>query len=141
MNECHLFALHFVLKLRINRALDKFKESWNHHQVRTEHGLSPHQLFVAGTLQLQSSGLVAADFFYHVDDRYGVVEEGLSLEHNSGISVPDVAFSLAVEHMGLLMDRVDPLATSDSFGIDLYEQTLEIIDNIVAANPSIYGSQ
>ena len=43
--------------------------------------------------------------------------------------------------MGLLMDRVDPLATSDSFGIDLYEQTLEIIDNIVAANPSIYGSQ
>ena len=95
LNECHLFALHFVFKPRINKALVEFKEGWNHHPVRTERGLSPHQLFVAGTLQLQSCGLVAADYFDHVNDRYGVVEEGLSLEPDSGVSVPDVAFSLA----------------------------------------------
>ena len=43
-NEYHIFALHYVYLPRINRALVQFKQSWNNHSLRTEHGHSPHQI-------------------------------------------------------------------------------------------------
>ena len=125
LNEHHLFALHFVFKPRINKALEEFKEGWNHHPIRTERGLSPHQLFVAGTLRLRNSGLIALDFFDDIDEDYGLDEDGLMSESDSGVDIPDVRFSLTVQHMsmtGLLVgylhdilykicvvSRVDPL--------------------------------
>ena len=119
--------------------MDEFKEGWNHHPIRTEHGLSPHQLYVAGTLRLRNSGLIAVDFFDDVDEDYGFDEDGLTSESDSGVEVPDVRFSLTVEHMGMLLDRIDPLAPSDSFVINLYRQTLQFIADIVGSNPNVYS--
>ncbi len=62
LNEYHWFALHYVYILRINRSLKQFDDSWNNHSLRAEHGHSPHQLFVAGSLSLQRSDAVALDF-------------------------------------------------------------------------------
>ena len=139
LNECHLLALHFVFKSCTNRALGQFKEGWNHHPIRTERSLSPHQLFVAGMLRLQNSGLVALDFYEDVDEDYGVDEDGLVPdESEGGVEIPDVKFALTVEHMGMLMDRIDPLDASDSFGIDLYQQVLEFVYDVVA---DLYGVQ
>jgi len=47
---------------RINFVLTLFKNGWNKHENRTKHASSPEQLFVAGALQLQNSGMVAVDF-------------------------------------------------------------------------------
>ena len=69
VNERHLFALQYVFLPRINKALDDFRNAWNHHGVRTERGLTPNQLFTAGMLRLKNSGLTAMDFFDHVDSR------------------------------------------------------------------------
>ena len=89
LNEQHHFALHFVFKPRINRALQQFKEGWNHHPIRTERGLSPHQLFISGTLRLQNSGLVAMDFFEDVDEDYGIDEDGLVPDASEGgVEIP-----------------------------------------------------
>ena len=40
INDVHLFALHYVCLLRINRALKDFVSYWNHHGIRTQAGLS-----------------------------------------------------------------------------------------------------
>ena len=72
VNEVHLFALHFVYLSKINKSLEAFKNGWNMHGIRTENNKSPLQLFNAGALQLQYSGLVAMDLFQPVDEEYGV---------------------------------------------------------------------
>lgn len=124
LNEMHLYALHYVYIPRINKALFEFMQGWNNHPNRTSHNKSPHQLFTAGALLLQHSGLVALDFFNVVDDTYGIdVAESLYHEH-SNVIVPEVAFSLSLEHFEDLKQTVNPLAASEDFGIDLYEQVL-----------------
>ena len=100
---------------------------------------SPHQLFVAGTLRLCNSGLIAVDFLDDVNEDYGLDEDGPTSESDGGVELPDVRFSLTVQHMSMLLDRVDPLAASDSFGIDLYHQTLEFIADVVGSNTNVYG--
>ena len=72
VNEVHLFALHFVYLSKINKSLEAFKNGWNMHGIRTENNKSPLQLFHAGALRLQHSGLVAMDLFQPVDEEYGV---------------------------------------------------------------------
>lgn len=71
LNEVHLYALHFVYLPRINRAIDTFRDAWNHHGIRTIEHMSPKQVFVSGVLHLYESGLAAVDFFDNVGDSYG----------------------------------------------------------------------
>ncbi|XP_013889899.1 uncharacterized protein LOC106537082 [Austrofundulus limnaeus] len=52
-NEMHIWALHYVYLPRINRDLQGFIGTWNHHGLRTEHHLTPTQSFVRGYLQQQ----------------------------------------------------------------------------------------
>ena len=62
LNETHLYSLHYVFIPRINQALALFIGGWNYHPIRTAHHKSPQQLFTAGALLLQHSGLAALDF-------------------------------------------------------------------------------
>ena len=45
MREIDLFALHYVFIPRLNLQLSRFVEGRNNHSLRTEHGLSPKQLW------------------------------------------------------------------------------------------------
>ena len=140
LNEAHLAALHYVFKPRINRALKHFREGWNSHPVRTAHNRSPHQLFVSGALRLRQSGLVALDFFEGVDERYGVAEEGLATDVDAtSVEVPENTFHLDDEHFEELRQRVDPLSESNSYGIDLYLQTLDLFRELTIQNPGLYS--
>ena len=49
-------------------------------------------------------------------------------------------FALTNEYIAMLMDRVDPLADSDSFGMDLYHQTLEFGFDIMSSYSDVYGT-
>ena len=82
VNEKHLFALHYVFLPRINKAIEDFRNAWNHHGVQTERGMTPNQLFTMGMLQLKNSGLTAMDFFDVEED--GLVPE----EDDEGVEVP-----------------------------------------------------
>lgn len=128
-NELHRYAIHYVYIPRINKSLQEFKEGWNHHGVRTEHNLSPHQLFVRGALQLQRRGLNALDFFDRVDTMYGA-EEGMDEQSDYTVYVPPSTFELSEEHMSQLRSRINPLLDSDDFGIDLYLQTCEFLRTV-----------
>ena len=123
----------------MNHALTAFKEGWNCHGIRTEHDQSPNQLFVAGALRLQLSGLTALDFFENVDDYYGIEEEGLAVDEESGeVTVPECRFGLTDEHLQQLQE-VNPLAETQNYAIELYERTLYFIHSIVSQNPQLYS--
>ena len=82
-DDVYLFALHYMYVPQINQVLLCFKDGWNNHGIQTEHNQSPNQLFVAGGLRLQQSGLTALDFFDHVSDNYGVEEDSLPGDDSS----------------------------------------------------------
>lgn len=79
---------------------------------------------------LRHSGLTALDFFENVDDGYGIDSDGPVPAVESSVSVPDVTFQIDAAAFTLLQQTVDPLSSSDDYGIDLYEATLSYLDNI-----------
>ena len=139
-DDIDIYALHYVYIPRVNRSLSAFKEGWNNHGLRTEHGQTPHQLFVAGTLQLHQSGQIALDFLGMVDDGYGIDEETSTIgdSDTNTVTTPQGRFALTAEHLEQLKTQVDPLQESENHGVELYERTLTFIHYIVSQNPAIY---
>ena len=127
-DELQLYALHYVYVPRINKAFDEFRSAWNHHRIRTAHNKSPQQLFIAGLLILQHSRLVAMDYFESVDDSYGIDEDDPEPDDNEGtVVVPQLRLQLQPIVIQQLQQRIDPLGTSNDYGIDIYEAVLQLI--------------
>ena len=127
LNNHHLFALHFVYLPRINQALEIFREGWNHHQIRTALHRTPHQIFVQGILHLHGRNLSALDILQPVDNEYGIeTDEILSLSSDNNITVPETVVHLSAAKTSQL-EQINPLTSSDNYGIDIYERTLDII--------------
>ena len=129
LNEHHLWAVHYVFLPRINQSLKEFVNSWNSHPIRTANHKSPQQLFIAGALVLQQSGLTAMDFFEAIDEDYGIDPDGPTAadEDQNGIVIPQTTLKFSDADNILLSQSVDPLGPSQDFGIDLYEQTVALI--------------
>ena len=51
-------------------------------------------------------------------------EQGLTVESESSVSIPRIAFQLIEEHQRLLQSTIDPLATSPNYAIEIYQQTV-----------------
>ena len=125
-NDVHRYALHYVYLPRINHSLEVFQECWNHHSVRTENNMSPHQIFTAGSLHLQRAGLHALDFFDNVDDTYGAYDDFVEQDDHA-VNVSSNHFQLSDDAFAQLCHNVDPRAPSTNFGIELYLQALSFI--------------
>ena len=130
VNEIHLFSLHYIYLPRINSALEQFKNSWNSHSIRTEHGHSPTQLFTAGLLLLQQSGLTAMDFFSAIDDGYGEEDNGYVVEENENVVIPPVQLATNDDQLESLHNLVNPLSSSNNHGIELYLETVQFLESI-----------
>ena len=128
LNEQHLWALQYIFVPRINRSLKGFINSWNNHPIRTAGHKSPHQLFTAGCLLLQNSEIPAMDFFDSVDEDYGIDPEGPIRE---GVTVPQSSLRFSNRDLQTLQQNVDPCGVSDNYGIDLYEQTIQLISGFI----------
>ena len=130
LNEHHLYVLHYVFLPRINQSLSAFMEGWNNHPIRTAHHHSPHQLFTAGALLLRHSQLPGLDFFETVDDTFGLDPDAPpTVDADGTVVVPDIDRHLNEDRLTRLRQHIDPLSTSESYGMDLYEQALEIINH------------
>ena len=67
---------------------------------------------------------------------YGIDWDGpLPQEDNEAdqIEVPDCNCPLSEEQYRVLQDRISPLADSPSHGIDLYIETLELVEDILSS--------
>ena len=131
LDELHLWALHYVYLPRINKSLTEFQHTWNNHPIRTANHKTPQQLFTAGCLLLQNSGIDALDFDCDVDDGYGVdASSTLNTDDQDTLVVPQNRIKFADHDVRVLRQTIDPLDASDNYGIDLYEQTLQFISGL-----------
>lgn len=133
VNEADLFSLHYVFIPRINVQLSQFLNAWNHHPLRTEHGLSP--------LQLWHQGMQAADQRWQQDimDGFNVpsdygVESSIHFTNTfdqHGVEIPRVDLQLSTEQVLELRSSFSPFQASDHGGTDIYVDVRQHIFNIV----------
>ena len=68
-NALHLFCLHMVYIPRINKHLRLWQEAWMKHPLRTEHNLSPEQLWTTGLQRIaRSENHIAKEVFEDLDE-------------------------------------------------------------------------
>lgn len=117
-NEMHIWALHYVYLPRINKDLQDFMGQWNHHSLRTEHHMTPLQLFVRGSLQQQGQrstamqDLFARDTVLYVDHvgTGNVSEENQRLlDWQERVSVANVDYVVSDELLEQIVAQFDPL--------------------------------
>ena len=80
-------------------------------------------------------GLVALDFFDVVNVDYGINTND-PLINNDGedqIETPESTIQLTNEQLTHLQATINPLSDSDNYGIELYVQTLDIVQQMLAA--------
>ena len=119
--DVHLFALHYIFIPRINRALGEFIRQYNNHPLRTEHNMTPLQLYLASP--------TSVDLMLPDTTTYGVEEDGPypDIESPDGcVIVVPPACVVTPDVQALLPD---PLMSDGNYGIDLYLQALTILQN------------
>lgn len=62
-NTIHIFLAHFVFLPRLRKDLQTFAEGWNHHPLRTEGNMTPHQLWEVGLMQNSISEIENLEVF------------------------------------------------------------------------------
>ena len=78
-------------------------------------------------MPLNSSGLVALDFFEHIDNDYGLSPDDSVVGEFESVTVPNGLFNLEPEELTELHDTVNALQESDNHGIELYLATCDFI--------------
>ena len=77
---------------------------------------------------MQRRGLQVLNCFEHVDEMYGIDEEvSMADDDDYTVHIPPIGIQLSNGNMALLRERVNPLAESDNFGMELYVQTLDFL--------------
>ena len=131
INDVHIYSLHYVFLPRINKAMTDFQNAWNHHGVRTERRMTPHQLFTSGMLRLCHSGLTAMDLFENVESQYGNEEEGLIPEADEGqVDVPQNRIELTSTQFQQLQDSIDPMDECSNYGISIYLDVIRFLTRL-----------
>ena len=129
-DEIDIFCLHYVYIPRINFQLNTFMHTWNNHPMRTEHGMSPEELW--------SSGLTLADatvLDQPVSEDYGVEEGSLPIPFEEGsVTIPEVLTTLSDEQMNYLKSQHPPLMSSDYQGLDVYLAVREAVMNMLSVH-------
>lgn len=127
----HIWALHFVFIPRLNRDLELFRCQWNNHPLRTEHHMTPNQLFVKRSLELSNTNLTAmVDLFQPRQDAPTNGSEDLVTPEWTGqqVHVPHVSCPIAEDDLDRLKLTIDPLDdTMGDLGKTLFNNVLQFI--------------
>ncbi|KAJ4938795.1 hypothetical protein JOQ06_028261 [Pogonophryne albipinna] len=125
-NVLHIFCCHYVFLPRIQANLDVFSEAWANHPIRTEQNLTPNQLWQVGqhlNPVADPEGSLIPEIQWE--------ESGYTNEHHTGVNVPTLNFPLSDLEIMQLQDNIDPLEESECFGVDIYLNTVQYIDNLI----------
>jgi hypothetical protein len=135
-NDLHMWCLHYIYTPRIQRALDQFREAWNHHRLRSEGGSTPTKLFIAGVINQAGDGRTGIDCLVHnepVEDvlsaeereQYGVDVDGPApaREVNS-VEISNVPCPLTDVLFRTLKTTVEPLA-GVGLGTELFQAAVQ----------------
>ena len=129
-NPIHLFCLHYVFLPRINDALKEWMYSHNHHPLSTERSWSPNQIWLNGMINpCNPLAQGEADDYpdelgsYGDDSDYSPFDES---DNNVQVFPPNVG-DRNQDLITQLERNVNPLQDSNSFGIDIYSNALELV--------------
>ncbi|CAH1781457.1 unnamed protein product, partial [Owenia fusiformis] len=127
-NDCK-WSLQYVYIPRINKTIEEFIAQWNNQGLRTEHMATPTQLFIQGALAQANSNLVAMrDIFAPSTVRSDLESEVERIDEDQPhVVVPDIGCPISPENFRSFQNLVDPLATTDDFGLSLFLQTLQFV--------------
>ena len=128
-NPIHVFTLHLIFIPRINKALDKFCEAFNHHKVRTQGNWSPYEMWANGMFYAENPlahGLL--DEEPPDMEIYGYDPQGPSPTGSDNHVVID---PVDISHVDLLksfvLEHLDPLRPSTEMGADVYTEALDLV--------------
>ena len=77
---------------------------------------------------MRHSQLAALDFFDTVNDTYGQDPDAPPpVDNEVAVAVPEIVCPVREAELARLRQSVDPLAASEDYGLDLYEQVLQLI--------------
>ena len=134
-NPVDVTALHLIFVPRINEALSEFMEAFNHHQLRTEHHWSPHQMWINGMLnELNPLARGQLDDVLQDLEYYGIDPDGPSPFENSNNDVVVPTVALPVNHQSItsiVLERIDPLMPSTQMGLDIYTSIRQIVKDSI----------
>ncbi|XP_033987790.1 uncharacterized protein LOC117496702 isoform X2 [Trematomus bernacchii] len=124
-NSTHLFCCHYVFLPRLQHSLKVFRDGWDNHPLRTEQNMTPNQMWAMGELH---SPIHDPDDVERLQIPYIDWEaSGHLREEHSGIVVPVTRSPLSDQQMEHLNANIDPMLPSDSFGKDIYLNTLRLV--------------
>ncbi|CAH0380799.1 unnamed protein product [Bemisia tabaci] len=114
-NILDIFCLHYIFLPRISNTLRAFRHAWNKHSMRTEHGRTPEQLWLAGMLKegfdmkLHS---VCLDMSYDHEYWHKVHLKTFKLDFNENMMLFILNISLQIVP--------NPLINDSNSGVSLY---------------------
>ena len=117
-----LYSLHYVFLPRINSHLSQFLAAWNHHPLRTEHGLTPLQLWQRGVFcaspqwqhEILEGFRVPADYGIDVGPHFSN-----TFDHPS-VVVPNITLPFTSDQLTELHELHSPIQQSTVGGMDIY---------------------
>ena len=111
----------------------KFVNAWNRHQLRTENGLTPLQLWNKGLLSASTQFQNEIASGLTVSNDYGVDTDVLGISHSldeDRVVIPEVDIHLSDSELEYLHMHHEPLQRSDNNGVDIYEEVKEYIASL-----------
>ncbi|XP_066911578.1 uncharacterized protein [Clytia hemisphaerica] len=129
-NSVQLYVLHYIFETRINDHLKLFWNGWDHHQLRTESNRTPIQLWISGLIKYPQRNL---DFLAGVvnEQDFGIDwEDPIAYERRNEnvIEVPELNFPMLEQTALILRNNINPKQHSDSFGIDIYNDAIALLN-------------
>ena len=129
-NEIHLWCLHYVYLLIINRALNIFQNQWNHHPLSTEHNQSPYQLFLAEMISCEVHGIldeipIVPSEININENEYGI--DWNALNNNDNVELSNINCPLNSSQYLELQNNILLLEESNNYRIEIYLHTLSTV--------------
>ena len=137
LDEVHLFALHYIYKPRINRALKLFATQWNSHPLSTERNMTPYQLWVEGFYRFANSTSETIREVVDPDtldvNSYGIDDDGPipDIQTINHVEIPQSSVVLSDTDMAALALLVEPLEEDNECGKKLFVNACEILERIL----------
>ena len=113
---------------RINADLDLFCSAWDNHPIRIANNRTPNQLFIIGQLYDPNSNIPEIVTHSYGIDFEGPASSEISENRIDTVPVDDILNETDLQQV---LQEIDFVAPSDSFGIDIYIRTLKLVENIL----------
>ena len=139
LDEVQLFALHYVFKPRIHRALTLFATQWNNHPLSTERNRSPYQVWVQGFYEFANSSYETVRDVVNPEtldvNSYGIDDDGPmpGIRTVNHVEIPESTVILTDEEMTILVLLVNLLDQDNEHGKRLFMNACEALEMILDA--------